>query len=311
MIDLTRLKAFIHSAETLSFSEASKILHLSQPTISHHIKKLEENLEVVLFERNGNQLTLTEAGNLLLPWARKLVKQSNEIKDLVSSTQKRAIGRLKIACSTASGKYILPHIAARFRKRFPEVEISILPCTPGQIAQRLLEEQANLALISTEIIGSGLEAQTLYIDTIKLIVPANHSWATKGMISPSDLLDESLIIREETSGSYRVVMAELAKDSITRDDLNIFLELGNAEGIVQAVSAGYGVAFVSELLAREAENLGKIAVVDVEGWALHRRAYLTRKLLRTPQRVTDAFWSFVHDPSNADLLPTPFSPPPS
>lgn len=307
MIDLTRLKAFIHSAETLSFSEASKFLHLSQPTISHHIKKLEESLGVVLFERNGNQLTLSEAGNLLLPWARKLVQQSNEIKDLISSTQERAIGHLKIACSAASGKYILPHLAARFRNRFPEVEISILPCTPGQIAQRLLEEEANLALISTEISGMGLEAQTLYIDTIQLIVPANHSWAEQGKISPADLLDESLIVREETAGSFKVVMTELAKESITRDDLNIFLELGNAEGIVQAVGAGYGVAFVSELLAKDAESMGKIAVVNVEGWALHRRAFLTRKILRSPQRVTDAFWTFVHDPSNIDLLPTPFS----
>lgn len=303
MIDLTRLKAFIFAAETLSFSEASKLLHLTQPTVSHHIKTLEKNLGVELFERHGNQLMLTEAGVMLIPWARRLIRQANEIKDMMEAVQDRAIGNLRITCSAASGKYVLPHLAARFRERFPEVKVSILPCASKEVAQKLLEEEANLALVSSEMDSQTLESQTLYIETIKLIVQAGHPWAKLGRISPADLLAEKIILREPTAGTHRVLVSELAKHDISLDDLNVFLELGNAEGIVQAVSAGYGVSFVSELLAEDAITLGKIETVEIEDWALYRRVFLVRKALHTPQRVTDAFWSFVHDPSNKDLFP--------
>ena len=306
MIDLTRLKAFIFAAETLSFSEASKHLHLTQPTISHHIKTLEKNLGVALFERNGNQLILTEAGATLIPWARKLIRQSNEIRELMTAVQDRAIGHLRIICSAASGKYVLPHIAARFRFRFPDVQVSIMPCSNKEVTQRLLNDEAQLALASYELDGQGIESQTLYVDTIRLIVPADHPFANQEIISPSDLLGEKFIMREPESATRRVVLSELAKDDINLDDLDIFMEIGNAEGIVQAVGAGYGISFVSENLGREAEASGKVTLVDVENWALHRRVFLIRRTLQAPQRVTEAFWSFVHDPSNKDLLPIPF-----
>ncbi len=310
MIDMTRLKAFIFSAENLSFSEASKHLHLTQPTISHHIKTLETELGVTLFVRSGNKLHLTEAGKMLVPWARKLIRQSNEIKDLMQSTQEEAVGNLRIACTTASGKYVLPHLAARFRKRFPGVTISILPCSPQHLLTRLLDEDANLGVVSSEITGQSLETQTFYVDTIQLIVPADHPWAEAESISPSDLLDEEVIMREEDSGTRKVVMSELSKSDINYDDLNVFLELGNAEGIVQAVASGYGVSFVSDLISKDAIASGAIKACKLEETNLLRRVFMVRKAIQSPNRVTEAFWSFVHDPGNEDVLPMPFRNPP-
>jgi DNA-binding transcriptional LysR family regulator len=307
MIDLTRLKAFIFSAETLSFSEASKYLHLTQPTVSHHIKTLETELGVALFHRNGNRLELTEAGNMLVPWARKLIRQSNEIKDMMVSVKKDATGSLRIACSSASGKYVLPHLAARFRNRFPGVQVSILPCAPKNIMTRLLDEEAHLAIISSEVVDQNMESQTLYIDTIKLIAPIEHPWIKREKILTTDLMDEKLIMREPSSGTRQVVLSEFSKHDIAYDDLNIFLELGNAEGIVQAVSAGYGISFVSNLIAKQAIKSKEISMVEIEDWDLHRRVFMVRKSFQAPNRVTEAFWSFVHDPSNKDLLPNPFN----
>ena len=103
-----------------------------------------------------------------------------------------------------------------------------------------------------------------------------------------------------------MVLSELAKHDISYDDLNIFLELGNAEGIVQMVAAGYGIAFVSELIAEEALASNKVAVVKVEEMTLLRRVFMVRKAIQTPLRVTEAFWTFVHDPMNKDIFPTPF-----
>jgi len=118
MIDVTRLKAFIYAAESLNFTEAAIKMHLTQPTVSHHMKALEKALGVELFDRTGHALKLTEAGRLLLPYAHKLVHQVGEVQEMMVSLQQNVVGHLRIACSTTAGKYILPQLAARFASAF-------------------------------------------------------------------------------------------------------------------------------------------------------------------------------------------------
>ncbi len=108
MIDLTKLQAFLYAAESLSFSEAAKQLHLTQPTISHHIKSLEQELGVELFIRSGSGPRLTDAGRLLLPQASKLIREANAVEQMMDSLQEKIVGQIQIACSTTTGKYVLP-----------------------------------------------------------------------------------------------------------------------------------------------------------------------------------------------------------
>jgi DNA-binding transcriptional LysR family regulator len=303
MIDLTRLHAFVYAAESLSFSEAARQLHLTQPTVSHHIKTLEKTLGVDLFTRSGNTLKLTEAGRLLLPFAHKLVHQAIEVQELMVSLQDDIVGQLRIACSTTAGKYILPQLAARFCRRFPGINVNILACRPLHVIPQLLEGDANLAVVSSyDLCGKGFECQEFFKDTIELIVPADHPWASRESIDPSELLDEPMLIREETSGTRRLMLTELAKHDIGLDDLDIFLELGNAEAIARTVEAGYGVSFTSTLAAEWALVLGRVVAVPVVGFDLQRTIYMVRRELEKPNRAQEAFWNFVHDPSNRDLL---------
>lgn len=303
MIDLTRLKAFIYAAESLSFSEAGKQLQLTQPTVSHHIKTLERTLGVELFTRSGHSLKLTEAGRLLLPFAHKLIHQASEVQEMMTSLQQKIVGHLRIACSTTAGKFILPQLAARFCLRFPGIKVSILACTPEHVIPQLLEGEANLAVVSSyDLCKDGLECQEFFKDIVTLIVTAGHPWTLRQSIGPADLLEEKVIIREPTSGTRRVLLTELAKHDITLDDLSINLELGNAEAIVRTVEAGFGVSFVSNLAADWSLKLGRVVAVPVIGLELRRTIYMVRRSLETPNRPQEVFWSFVHDPSNADLL---------
>ena len=91
MIDLMRLRIFIHSAEASSFSQAAKELHIAQPTVSHHIMTLEKELGHKLFDRGGGKIHLTEAGRMLLPWARKLIKNSIELQEMMDSMQEKVV----------------------------------------------------------------------------------------------------------------------------------------------------------------------------------------------------------------------------
>lgn len=307
-MDLQRLESFLLAAENLSFSEAAKRLHITQPTISHHMKMLEAELGVELFDRSGVKLRLTEAGRSLLPWARRLIQDSRELKEMASSLHDGVVGHLRIACSTTAGKYILPQLAARFSKRHPGVRVSILACTPERAIPQVLEGEANLSVVSYEPRDESLESQEFFQDSITLIVPTSHPWAFRKVIEPGDLLNENIILRESTSGTRRVMLSELAKFDISLDDLNVFLELGNAEAIVRTVAAGYGVSFVSTLASACPLDRGNIVDVHVNGLNMRRTIYMVRNRMESPSRPQEAFWGFVHDESNADLLRLPESP---
>jgi DNA-binding transcriptional LysR family regulator len=302
MIDLLKLEAFLHAAETLSFSEAARQMHLSQPTISHHIRRLENEFGVELFDRTGPGLHLTEAGHLLLPWAGKLIRESIEMQEMMASLQDKIVGHLRIACSTTSGKYILPQLAARFHERYPWVKVTILSCTAEHVVPRLLEEDANLGVLSREAFEEGLESQDFFTDHIILIASGSHKWSMRQFIEPADLVEDFLIIREPTSGTRRVMFTALGENDIHLENLNIFLELGNAEAIVETVAAGFGVAFVSRLSAACALQSRRVVEIPVVGLDLQRKIYMVRRAREVPNRAQEVFWGFVHDPSNADLL---------
>jgi len=304
MLDLQKIETFLCAAEKLSVSEAAKQLHLSQPTVSHHIKTLEQELGTELFERSNTGLRLTEAGRLLLPWARRLLHDTADLESMMSSLQAVA-GELRIACSTTAGKYILPQLAARFRQRYPGIQVQIPSCGSDQVTLDLLDGDVHLGVVSREVGDPNLEIQEFFQDTIVLIVPAQHRWARRVSIEPSELLEEPLIMREPTSGTRRVVLEELAKHDISLEDLNIFLELGNAEAIVRTVAAGYAVAFVSDLSATYPLERGSVIKIPVEGITLQRTIYMVRKRIGEANRPRDVFWSFVHAPENADLLRLP------
>jgi LysR family transcriptional regulator, low CO2-responsive transcriptional regulator len=305
MVDIQKIETFLLAAENLSLSEAAKQLHLSQPAISHHIKTLEQELDVSLFIRSNTGLQLTEAGRLLLPWARRLLHDTNNLKEMMSSLHEDIAGELRISCSTTAGKYILPQLAARFCLRYPGIKVRILACGPEHAALNLLEGEAHIGVVSSEGSDASLESQKFFRDTITLIVPPDHRWALRKTIEPTEIMEEKIIMREETAGTRRVVLTELAKHDISLDDLKVFMEVGNAEAIVGTVAAGYGISFVSTMAIGDLQKQGKVVAIPVEGLTLQRTIYMVRKRISAPHRPRDVYWGFVHAPENTDLLHLP------
>jgi DNA-binding transcriptional LysR family regulator len=263
---------------------------------------LERELGTELFERCPGGLRLTEAGCLLLPRARKLVREAIEIQQMMESLEDRIVGQLRIACSTTTGKYITPQFAARFHKRHPDVSVSVMSCSATNVVEQLLSEEAELGVVSYEVCGEGMECQAFFNDHIILIAPASHRWALRPHIDPSELLETPIIIREPTSGSRHALLVELGKHSITLDAMDVFMEIGNAEAIVKTVEAGYGVSFVPRLSAEWALSKGTVVEVPVTGFDLRRMIYLIRPEIQEANRAIDAYWGFVHDSANIDLL---------
>lgn len=302
-MELDHLKTFIDAAQSLSFSETAQRLHTTQPTVSKHIKELEQEIGTDLFTRvSGGRLKLSQAGQALLPWAQQLLRECNKFHEIAHSLNEKVAGALSIACATASGKYLLPLLAARFRTRFPDVLVRVRPCAPAQISQDLLNQEVDFGIVSFENRVEGLECQKFIHDEIILIAPAGHPWGQRAAIDPEDLLREPMLLREPESGTRRALASALAERDISLEDLNVLLELGNAEGIVHTVAAGMGVAFVPRVAANLAIRAGAVREIPVHGMRIERKICMLRNALRAPSRPAELFWGFIHDPQNADLL---------
>lgn len=301
-MELAHLQTFVDASHTLNFSDTAQRLHITQPTVSKHIQELERELGVDLFERSGGKVQLSQAGRSLLPWAQQLLRECNRFHELAHSLSEQVAGPLSIACATASGKYLLPLLAARFRQRFPNVLLRIGPSTPKQIVKDLVNQEIDLGIVSFENYAEGLECQQFNLDEIILIAPAHHRWAERASIEPDELLEEPILLREPESGSRRAVAAALAAHDISLDDLNVLLELGNAEGIVHTVASGMAVAFVPRMAARLALQAGKIREIPINGIRIERKICMLRNSMVVPSRPAELFWGFLHDPENADLL---------
>jgi DNA-binding transcriptional LysR family regulator len=293
MINLNEIAVFLAAAESSNFSQAGRKLHLSQPAISQTIYNLEKQFRMKLFVRQGRTVRLTEAGQVLRSMAVELLAVSRRLEETMSSLQGDIVGELNIGCSTASGKYLLPGLIARYRRQYPQVRINVLVGSRDGVINKVLSGMFALGVCSKRVEHRDLEYQKLFTDEVILIVPADHRWTRKPYILPDDLLDEPTILREEGAGVREVLFEALFQHDITPDMLNVAMVLGNAEAIEIAVAEGLGIGFVSRLAAARSLELARIVQVDVKNMSLCRDVFLARNRRFPPTQAQVEFWSFA------------------
>lgn len=307
MLNLHELNVFVEAAQAENFSLAARRLYLSQPAVSLHIRNLEKQLGVELFERRGRNIALSETGRLLLPLARTVLRDAKQLEETMWGLQGKIIGHLSIACSTTVGKYILPRLVAGFRTRYPDVAVEINVMSRRAAVERLLEGRAEIAVVSSDTGHHDLEIVPFLTDRVVLIVPPNHPWADGRVVTPENLTTVPFIMREPTAGTYEVLTEGLTARGVCMDQLQVVLTLANAEAIEVSVEAGIGVAFISKLAAERGLALKRVVEVPVKGVALERAIYIVRHQRHASTPLKQAFWDFVFDPINEPIRRLPVS----
>jgi DNA-binding transcriptional LysR family regulator len=305
LLNINDLAVFLVACETKNFSQAGRQLHLSQPAISQTINNLEKHFGSKLFLRQGRKVYLTEIGQALKPMAQELVSAARRIEETVSSLQGEMVGEFEIGCSTASGKYLLPNLIARYRRKYPLVRINVL--VRDSVIEKLISGEVAMGISSRRIDHRDLEYKDFFSDEVILIAPADHHWSAYRRIYPDDLLDEPMILHEEGAGTIELLKKGLLEHDISFDMLNVAMVLGDAEAIAMAVEEGIGVAFISRLVVARGLELGRIVEVDVEGMKLNRKIYLARNQRFPITRAQSEFWDFVHqvEVEMVSHIPTP------
>jgi DNA-binding transcriptional LysR family regulator len=297
MLDAHQMNVFLNAAETMNFTTAARQLHMTQPSVSQHIQALEQHFQVELFVRKGRQMVLTDAGEALVPLARRLVDWSIRIDETMESLRGEVYGHLKVGCSTTSGKYVLPFLLTRFMQQHPQVTATCQVTPRRQAVADLCDGLVHLALASPNEFCSTVEFRKFISDPILLIAPTDHPWAGREMIEPEELLLADFILREEGCGTYEVAVRGMAEIGVPVDRLQRVLTLGNSEAIALAVEEGLGVGFVSQIVVTRLVG-HQVAVVPVRGLQMQQDVYVGRNTSLPGTTAQNAFWEFLTDPAN-------------
>jgi DNA-binding transcriptional LysR family regulator len=258
-----RLKVFRAVAEQLSFRRAAEALYLTQPAVTQQVKALEDDLQIRLFQRAGNQVELTSAGGRLLAYVRRIDVLLTEAEQELAAIRGSDGGELRIGISTTISQYVLPRILGEFHREHPGVRLGVQTGNTQEIVDALMAQKISLGLIEGPPRRREVQAEAFLEDELVFIVPATHEWAQQESISIEQMMAAPLLVREQGSGTRRVLELALTRCGVKIKSLNLAMELDSTEAIKSAVEAGLGVGFASRWAIYKEEKMGTIKVVKV------------------------------------------------
>lgn len=292
-MDLWQLTVFCKVVEQRSFSRAGRIIHLSQPTVSSHIKDLESHFGCRLIDRMGREAVPTREGELLYHYALRLLSLRDEAETAVSRFQDRISGRLVVGGSTIPGGYLLPKAVAGFLARYPEVYPALKVADTGAILNDVQVGAVELAVVGAATADARIVQEVLVSDEMKLIVPGDHPWARRQRVRLSEIAAERFIIRESGSGTWRSIRESLKAQGVRIENLTIACELGSTEAVVQGVKNRIGLSIVSPIAVAEELQSGTLKALRIEGLVLTRHFYLAAHRHRSLSPPAQAFRRYL------------------
>jgi len=294
-MDLWQLKIFCKVVELRSFSKAGQTIYLSQPTVSSHIKDLEDHFGCRLIDRLSKEAVPTKAGELLYGYARKMLRLSEETEAALAEFVGKIKGHLSIGGSTIPGGYLLPRIIGAFAKQYPDVTISLMVADTAKIISEIAAGYLELGVVGAKSGEKKISQEILIQDQLGLIVPADHPWAGKKSVPLAALRDELFIVRERGSGTLASIQLSLARQGYRIEDFRIVAELGSTEAVRQGIKHNVGVSILSTLAVAEDLKAGSLKSLAVEGLNLKRSFYLTRHRHRSLSPLSRLFIAFLRE----------------
>jgi len=303
-VEIRKLDAFCKVVELKSFTRAAEVMLLSQPTISEHIRSLEELFDQKLLDRLGREVAVTPAGSVLYGYARKILQTRSEAVQALTQYGGNLTGRIMIGCGTIPGTYILPQVIGTFRQQYPSIKTTLSISSSKVIAKNVLEGELEIGVVGAKWNNSGLSWREVFSDELILAVHPNHQWATRKDVSIKDVMQEPFILREQASGTRKVFAKILEDNKFKESNLQEVAEIGSTAAIKEAVKAGIGVSVLSRFGVRDDVACGRMAVVKIRGHTMYRPFYLIHRKNRVLSPVAEVFLEYLlgHEGSVQEAL---------
>jgi DNA-binding transcriptional LysR family regulator len=292
--DLRQLEIFKRVVELESFSKAADAVHLAQASVSERIATLESQVGTRLLDRLGRQVVPTKAGEVLYKHAELLLEMKEnaclEMQEFLGVRK----GTVRIGGSTIPGEYILPGVIGQFHQRYPLVTVDLTIGDTGDIENQVLAGGIELGVVGSKLTNRSLFLRELWDDQLVLAIPSEHRWCKRREISPNELFDEPFIMREEGSGTLRVVEQLLQRYQPKGvDSLNVVAYLGSSTAIKQGILSGVGVSILSLRALGTELKMGVLKALKVKGLPMSRTFYLIRDKRRIASPICQALSQFL------------------
>ncbi|WP_400164491.1 LysR substrate-binding domain-containing protein [Brevibacillus sp. TJ4] len=256
-MNITKLEIVMLLAKHKKVSSVAEVMGIKQPTVTFHMKSLEEHYGVRLFEQRGGVIILTEAGQALLHYASKITALSQETERVLLEYCEVERGTISIGASYVPGTYMLPRVISQFNLEYPGVAVKLMIKPAPVIRQLLLEHQLDLGFISSQPFDEPkLHIRKMCEDELVVVYSANHRFASMSRIEAFDIAQEPFIFHGTKSTTSDMTVQWAAAHNM---ELNYCMELDSLESIKRALMIGNGISFMSRQAVTEEMNNGILA----------------------------------------------------
>lgn len=290
-MDIGLLQTFLAVVEEGSFSRASRRLFRSQPAVSLAVKRLEEEVGERLLDRSSKSLTLTDAGELVLGYARRYAGMERELAVALEELRDRESGKLTVGANESTALYLLTHIE-RFRKQYPRIKVEIQRHLSSRIPEAVLHGAVELGAISYDPKHPQLSAKEIYTDSLTFIVSPSHRHAGKDNVSIRELGDETFIAHNVVS-PYRERVIDTFREFGVPLDMSV--EMPTIETIRKLVQVNLGVAFLPKMCVAQEIESGAVCEVPVDELQMERKIRLVAPSRRQLSHACRGFLELVSE----------------
>jgi len=268
-----RLEVFYTVAMRMSFTKAAATLFITQPAVTKHIYELEQQYNNKLFERNGNRIKLTRAGEVLLGHTEQLFDIYREIEFDMNALVDKKEGTLRLGASTTIAQYVIAPLLAGFHQKFNGIQLQLVNGNTEQIERALLNKEIGLGIVEGRSKNQEISYSEFIKDEIVLVCGKNHPLAGRSELDPALLNSSSFVIREQGSGTLEVIDYALKQLGMAMAELKIEIQLGSTESIKSYLMHSNCLAFISIHAITNELMQGSLRVIDVAGLNIIRDFY--------------------------------------
>ncbi|WP_110926996.1 LysR family transcriptional regulator [Bacillus massiliglaciei] len=289
---IENLKMFCLVVEEGSISQAARLSFVTQPAATRQIHQLEDFYGTLLFERVEGRLKITEAGELLYPFAKAILSDFYQSKEVIGRSISEYNASLRVGASLTIGEYLLPSLLGAFKKQEPDIKVMLTIKNTTHILEELSNDVIDLALVEGLFDNKAFKVKKFAEDELILVVPPGHLWENRRDIPIEELEKERMIWRESSSGTRLIVENTLREHGVL-SKIESYMELGSTQAIKGAVEAGLGVSILPRLtLIRELEQ-GYLKEVALSGISIIRNLWMVSKERRYDKQAVTKFEEFI------------------
>jgi len=290
---LMQLEMFAAIVEEGGVHKAARKVLRTQPAVSIALRKLEQEIGAPLFDRsNRNDYVLTDTGEVLYGYARRLLDLRDEATLAIKELHNLQNGRIRIGANESTCLYVLPALIQAFREKYPKIKIEVFRQVSSKLLRELKERNLDFVTLSFLPEEKDLEAIPIMRDELILIVSPTHRLAARQRVHIRELGTESFIAHNVRSRSREKVLEAFER---FQTPCNITIEIGTIETIKKFVAMNLGAGFVPRMCVREELARGELVSVPVDGFRYQRALWLVRRNTDAHHHAAQAFMNLVRE----------------